>query len=282
MELIKASLPPDHEIVWIACTHFGNSHQHLEGIQETVAYVARGTNRRAAIVGDIAEAISPQDKRHEQETHKETITSQYNRAVDTFRPIRRKILFANAGNHDTKVRTHGDMVKDIFCKYLEIPYGTVSCKLIVSDKTGKLQYKVFATHPHSGSINSSHPDPIMREAAEKVQLKRRLCRERMGDCILNVAAHYHKAIVVKPYQGGLYLIDDGEALKQRYKAEADPRAEYIDEDLRWYGSIPGWIRKHMLHVDSYVEKNGLDPLPLGAIRTVTQGGKIVEMKEMLV
>ena len=275
-------MPADHEIVWIACTHFGNPYRHAEGLEEIVQYVARGSNRRAALVGDIAEAINPLDRRYEQGKHKQTITEQYGDAEDIFRPIRNKVLFACSGNHDSKVRHYGDMVKDIFCKHLRIPYGTVSCKLIVSDKSGKLMYKAFATHPHSGMIRSSNPDPIMREASEKSQLKRRLARERMADCILNMAAHFHKAIVVKPFQE-LYLVDDGERIKQRYIAEAHATDEYIDENLRWYGSIPGWIKKYgELGTDGYTERAGYDPLPLGAIKTVVQGGKIVDMDKMLV
>ena len=211
-----------------------------------------------------------------------SITEQYNAAIDAFKPIARRILAVCTGNHDAKLRSTGDMVRDVFCKTLDVPYGTQSCKLIINDvKSNDLQYKVYMTHPDNGTIRSSHPDPIMREAAEKVQLKRRLTRERMADCILNIAAHFHKAITVEPFQE-LYLVDDGDKIKQRYKAEADAHAEYIDEDLRWYGSVPGWIKKYSLGRSGYVERAGYAPLPIGCLKTVVRDGKIVRMEKKLI
>jgi len=247
-----------------------------------VDYVSRGSNRRAVGVGDFLEGITPNDRRFEYGSHLKTVTEQCSSVKKMFKPIKNKFLVAGRGNHETTIRGHGDILKDVFCKELGIRYGTTSFKLIVTDPSGKLMYKAFVTHPHSGIIRSSHPDPIMRDATEKVQLKRRLARERMGDCILNMAAHYHKAIVVDPYiDQSLYLVDDGQKIKQRYIAEAHPTDEYIDEDLRWYGSIPGWIKKYRLGSDGYVDRNGLAPLPLGYMRTIVRGGKIVRMEKVL-
>jgi hypothetical protein len=246
-----------------------------------VEYVSRGSNRRVVLVGDILEGITPKDKRFEYGFHLMTVTEQCQAAKKLYNPIKRKILAAGRGNHETSIRNHGDIIKDVFCKDLKIPYGTSSFKLIVNTLDEKLMYKAFANHPHSGTVRSAHPDPIMREASEMVQLKRRLSRERMADCILNIAAHYHKAITVKPHQA-LYLVDNGEKIKQRYIAEADQTAQYIDEDLRWYGSVPGWIRKYMLGGDGYVERAGLEPLPLGYLRTTVRGGKLVNMEKVLI
>lgn len=284
MELIQATLPLDHELNVAACFHFGNSTQHKEGIRDYVEYVSRGTNRRAIFVGDILEGINPKDKRFDQTNHRMTISEQEAEAEEVLAPIKGKTLVASRGNHESGIKNNGDIIRDTFCRHLGILYGTVSFKLIVRDPKGNLQYKGFFTHPHSGVIRSSHPDPIMREASEKVQLKRRLARERMGDCILNMAAHFHKAIDVDPYKGQeLFLIDDGHKIKQRYIAEADPRAEYIDEDLRWYGSVPGWIRKYgELGTDSYVEQAGYDPLPIGYMRVTVRGGKIMAMDKVLI
>jgi hypothetical protein len=247
-----------------------------------VEWVSRGTNRRAVGVGDLLEGITPRDKRFEYGDHKLTVTEQCAIAKKRLYRIRRKILGLGRGNHETSIKSHGDIIKDVLCADLRVPYGTSSFKLLVHDsKTDKLMYKAFATHYHSGSIGSTNPDPIMRKASEQSQVKRKLSRERMADCILNMAAHFHKAIVVKPHQE-LYLVDDGEKIKQRYVAEADPTAEYIDENLRWYGSIPGWIKKYLLGTDGYVERTGYDPLPIGFIKTTVRGGKLVDMEKVLV
>lgn len=284
MQIIPVTLPRDHELAWIACTHEGNPNQHEEGIEDAISYVERGSNRKAVLVGDLVEGITPRDRRFEYGSHTMSITEQCQKIKARFRRIKGKILVAGRGNHESAIKDHGDIIRDVFCKDLGIPYGTVSFKLVVSDPSGKLMYKAFATHPHSGSIGSSSDNPILRDAMEKVQLMRRLCREMMGDCILNMAAHFHKAITVDPrdYQK-LYLVDDGEKIKQRYVVKGDPTAEYIDEYSRWFGSIPGWVRKYgELGTDGYVERAGYNPLPLGYLKTVTRDGKIVAMEEALV
>ena len=282
MKLIKVSLPTDHEIVWVACLHEGNVHQHSDGIDEIIDYIGTGKNRYAFIDGDIGDGITHIDKRWERKSQdKQSVLEQYNSITDRFKPIKRKLLGANSGNHDWKLNTWGDCVEGVFCKNLDIPYGTVASKLIVSDLKGKLQYKAFIHHPFTGSVNSTHPDPLMREATETMQVKRKLALQKMGDCILNISAHFHKGRIARPYQG-LYLVDDGTSIKQKYHREADPRAPYIPEDLRWYASLPGFVKKHLMGLSGYVERSAYEPVEIGVVRSFTVGGKITHMDKKLV
>ena len=268
--------------MWIACLHEGNVHQHRDGIREVIEYVLSTKNCYAFACGDIGDAILHTDKRWERKGQKETsILQQYNSITDLFMPIKNRMLGAISGNHDWKMNGFGDCVEGVFCSRLEIPYGTVSCKLIVSDPKGKLQYKAFIHHPFTGQINSNHPDPLMREAAETSQAKRKLCDQRMGDCVLNISAHFHKGRIAKPFQD-LYLVDDGKAIKQKYHREANPQAEYIPEDLRWYATLPGFVKKHLMGLSGYVERSGYKPVELGAIRSFTVAGKITHMDKKLV
>lgn len=284
MKLIKINLPIDHEIVWIACLHEGNAHQHSRGIDEAVDYIASKKNRYCFIVGDIAEAIQINDKRYEHDIHKKkaSIIGQYNSATDRLKKIKNKVLGSVAGNHDWKIRSYGDFVEEIFCRGLEIPYGTYSCKLIVSDPKGKIQYKSFITHGN-GSLNSAHAEPIMRDASLQTQVKRKLSRELMSDCHLQVIAHFHRPIIVPPHQS-LYLTDDGARIKQNYHADADPRAKYIPEDLRWHIAVPGFIRKYSKNDDTsgYVERAGLSPVELGYLVSHAQAGKTISVEKRLV
>lgn len=276
------SIPPDHEIVWIACLHEGNVHQHTSGIDEVIDYIGSGKNRYAFIDGDIGDGISHLDKRWERTSQtKESILEQYNNITDRFMPIRNRLLGANSGNHDWKLNTFGDCVKGVFCKRLEIPYGTVACKLIVNDTRGKLQYKAFIHHPFAGCINSTNADPIMREAMETSQVKRKLTTQKMGDCLLNISAHFHKGRIARPFQG-LYLVDDGKSIKQKYHREANPTAEYIPEDLRWYASLPGFLKKHLMGVSGYVERSAYEPVELGVVRSFAVSGKITHLDKKLV
>jgi len=279
MEIIKWKLPTNHEIGWAACFHFGNANQHVEGIKKYIDWLRGSKNRYGFINGDIAEAIHKNDKRFEASRHTELILDQYARAVKMFKPIRHKILGANEGNHDHTIASYGCFVEKLFCEPLEIPYGTYSSKLIINDPKGRLQYKVFTTHGN-GSVRSNHHDPVLRAAQEQAKVKAKLSGERMADCYLNVIAHFHKAIIVQPVQE-LYLIDDGKVIKQRYIDEANPKANFIPVDLRFYISSPGFIRKYG-EGSSYAERGGFTPLELGFIVSKTVEGKIEKCYKILV
>jgi hypothetical protein len=215
------------------------------------------------------------------EQRKGSILEHYNEIANILRPIRNRILVALAGNHDYRSTRFGNFVKDTFCHSLKIPYGTTAAKVIVDDKQGRLQYKMFAYHPFTGSINSSSQDPIMREAVMVSQMKRKLVAQRMGDCVLQLVAHFHKALIARPFHD-LYLIDDGNRIKQRYHKEADPRASFIPEDSRWYGSVPGYQRKHIMGESGYVERAGYTPVELGALRATIEAGKVSNLEKRLV
>jgi len=280
MEIIKWKLPTNHEIGWAACFHFGNANQHLEGIKKYIAWLRGSKNRYGFINGDIAEAIHKNDKRYEAGQHTQLILDQYATAAKMFKPVRHKLLGANEGNHDHTIASYGCFVEKLFCEPLEIPYGTYSSKLIINDLKGRLQYKVFTTHGN-GSVGSKHHDPVLRTAQEQSKVKAKLSAERMGDCLLNVIAHFHRGIIVEPVQE-LYLTDDGESIRQKYADEADPRAKFIPVDLRYYLSCPGFIKKYALGSSSYGERAGYAPLELGFIITKAVAGKIISCKKILV
>ena len=165
---------------------------------------------------------------------------------------------------------------------LGIQYGTYSCKLLVLDPRGRLQYKAFITHGN-GSLSSAHAEPIMREASLQAQVKRKLTKELMADCHVQVMAHFHRPVIVSPYQS-LYLTDNGIKIKQQYHADADPRAKYIPEDLRWHIAVPGFVRKYSkdTKTSGYVERAGLAPAELGFLVSKSVGGRTVHVEKRLV
>jgi hypothetical protein len=284
MEIIKVELPVNHEIGFAGCFHFGNGHQHLDGIQQYVNWLKAKGNRYGFLMGDISEAIHKSDKRHEDALHKNTILDQYADAVDMFKPVRKKLLGALAGNHDFKINSYGDFVDYNFCRPLGIPYGTYSSRILIYTDEKKLQYKVFATHGN-GTVRSVHADPVMREAAEKSQVKRKLTNERNADCILNVIAHFHKSIIVSPYNE-LHMIDDEIQIKQKYHISPSQTAQFIPIDQRWYLAVPGFIRKYGVgnqsQASSYVERAGMSPVELGFVTILVKNTKIIEAKKIFV
>jgi hypothetical protein len=283
MEIIKVTLPVDHEIVWMACCHEGNGHQHRKGLAEAVDYITQKDNRYAVIVGDLVEGIHITDRRYEKDVHDKggTILRQFNNITGIFEGARGRIITALSGNHEWTVRHYGDGVKEIFCERLKVPYGTYSCKIHVQDQKGRLQYKVFVTHGN-GHISSVHPDPVMREASLKSQVKRKLAKELMADCHLNIIAHFHRPVIVHPYQS-LYLVDDGEKIRQKYLAEVNPRAAFIPEEQRWYAAVPGFLKKYGVPgVSGYVERSGLAPVELGFLVSHANSGRTFGIEKRLV
>ncbi len=284
MKLLKVELPDNHEIGFAGCFHFGNGHQHIEGIQQYVDWLKGGKNRYGFLLGDIAEAIHKSDKRHEDALHKNTILDQYADAVDMFKPVKRKLLGSLAGNHDWKINSYGDFVDYNFSRPLGIPYCTYSSRILVYTPEKKLQYKIFATHGN-GSVNSTHADPIMREAAEKSQVKRKLARERNTDCILNVIAHFHKSIIVAPYNE-LHMIDNQVEIKQKYHVSPSQTASFIPVDQRYYLAVPGFVRKYGVggqsNSSSYVERAGMSPVELGFITVSVKNTLIIKAEKIFV
>lgn len=191
MEIVSQQLPVNHDIVLFTCTHFGTIFQHIEGVQEMVDYIASTPNTWCAGGGDWIESLMVDDPRFDIRTvdnRADVPARQYLLAAETFKPIAKKMLVALEGNHDWyTTRKAGNLLYHIFCKSLNIRYGSYSSKIILKDKKGSTMYKIYFTHGRK-SIGSTADDPIRREANMKLQLKRHL-QAKAGDAIVMAKGH---------------------------------------------------------------------------------------------
>lgn len=281
MQIITKQLPMTHRLYLISDIHEGSVLVHRNGLDQVCEAVGSERNSYLAVLGDLCEGIVVDDKRYE---HGMTDAGlpvpllQYKALVRQFRPIKSKILTILEGNHDFKISNRfGNGVRDLLCDELGVEYGTYSCKLAVNDKGGRLMYKAFLTHG-AGSIRSSSPDPIRREANMLFQLRNRLYR-KAGDTALMACGHVHKLLIARP-KADLYLTDDGRHVKQAY-VEATQVAPFIHPDLRHYVCTGSFMKLYAMGVSGYAERFGYDPVELGYIVVDVEDGIIRDVQKVI-
>jgi len=231
---------------------------------------------RVAILGDLAESITITDPRYHFSTmdkSSQTPLRQYLNIRKYLTPFAHQILVINEGNHDSKLDTHGQFVKDLICEELGIPYGTYTCKLSVTDNKNNLMYKAFLTHGFR-SVGSTADDPIRQESNMKLQLKRHLSK-KAADCACMFMGHTHKLLVSPPTKS-IYLRDDGENIVREY-TKSEQTANYIHQDHRWYGNTGSFMKLYEQDVSGYAEKAGYDPAELGYLKMIVRGGEIKDI-----
>jgi predicted phosphodiesterase len=281
VQIIHKTLPTDHNLYLISDTHEGTLLQHEHGIERMIQAVLEDKNNYVAILGDLAEGITIDDKRYDPATTDDRVPTplqQYRSLVEMFKPIKERIVVVLEGNHDYKISARfGNGVRDIFCSGLNVPFGTYSCKLAVNDRKGKLQYKAHLTHGY-GNVNSTADDPLRQEANMLLSLKRKL-HKKAGDCAFHAMGHTHKLLVKSPISK-LYLADNGEKIKQHY-TKADYTAEYIDPDLRWYVNTGSFYRNFHMGESGYAERFGYDPTELGYAVVEVMNSDIKEIRKVI-
>ena len=148
------------------------------------------------------------------------------------------------------------------CHELNIPYGTVSCKIhFVNQRDGKLQFKHYAWHGN-GVIRSQAKDPDQALANRRAALKNKLKR-KMSDCQLMSMGHAHQLQDCPPDQYDLRLFDNGEEIKAYYGGFEVGHNGYIDPHQRHYFCTGSFYKLYELGVSGYAERAGYDPVDNG-------------------
>jgi predicted phosphodiesterase len=278
MQLFERRLPSKHRLLVATCIHQGTLFQHSDGVKQLIEET-KEDNTYLALLGDLAEAIAPDDPRFSFDSvdpKQSTAVLQYKSLVKQFEPVKERVLFSLTGNHDmTIARKSGNLVEHLFCSQLNIPFGTYTCKTGIFDTNGNRMYKIFATHGF-GQINSTLPDIRDRRRSMERALVRKLM-PKAADCELNVMGHTHKLIVVKP-EKELYLTDNGAVPKQHYTSERwglPYEGRYIPPNDRWYANCGSFLKLYgPMGASGYAEIAGLDPIELGYVLVMVEDGRI--------
>lgn len=281
MQLFSKVLPPKCEIVLLSDTHIGSSLTHYTGIQHCIDYIAAKPNRFAIVLGDLCEAISTDDlKRFCMDTIDLDIPiplQQYQYWCKLFAPIAKRILYINEGNHDFKHNRYANFVKDVVCKELNVPYGTYSSKIAITDDKGNVRFKIYTSHGF-GSLNTVADDPIRRKSNMRLSLKRKLA-PMAADAVLMAMGHTHQLVVSRP-EKTTYLYDDGVAIHEGTRT-APQNEQDIADNVRWYVNTGSFLKSQAIGVSSYAERAGYRPNDLGYV-VVTIDSGIQDVRRVVV
>ena len=271
---------PSFEIALAGDTHEGAAHMHEKGIGELIEYVRSGPKRYWAHMGDWIEAITTDDKRYSHDASTDPIPLRQARAaVKMFSPIAKRCFCGLIGNHELKLHRFGNLVSDVICKELRIPYGGYLARVRVAYRQ-KTLFNMFLWHgPARGTINSNAKDYEQREANLKAALKMRL-KYKMSDCAIMAIGHIHKLIIVPPSEQ-LYLHDSGSGIEQGY-LQGEQVGPFIDTDRRWYVSTGAFLKLYEEGITGYAECAGYDPVDLGFAVVTVDSGRIVDIRKRIV
>lgn len=268
MELLSRELPINHKLILSSDWHLGSLMFNEGAARDIIARVKKEKNTYIALGGDLIEAIAVDDKRFQHSTTTDPIPLvQANKVIEMLKPIAHKILFVLEGNHEFAVSRIGDLAAHM-ARTLGVPYGTYSCKCSIQNE-GKQMYKLYYTHGF-GSINSKLADPIAREAAMKLAVKKKLM-ELACDVEVFAMGHTHKLLISTPMRQ-LGLVDDGVKIKQQYTEMGT--GSYIHPDLRFYCNTGSLMKLFALGVSGYAERAGYSPVETGYCQIEVKDGKI--------
>lgn len=282
MQRIVCDLPKSFELIAGSCTHVGSIMCHESGIEYAVDYVASGKNRRFLHLGDVIEYIPPDDVKRfnpapSEHKMQEIIspTEQTKKAAKLFNPIKNKIICSLIGNHERKYSRYGDLIKDIFCSDLNIPYGTSLCRIIIKNNNRPM-FNISAMHGKR-IFKSNAKDYEQREANKKAALKLYL-QNQMGDCAIQLCGHAHWIGIVPP-SNILYFLDGENGVKQNY-LKGLTHAGYIPPDQRWYACCGSARKSRLDGYDDYAQE--YEPTDLGFVKIVVEDGEIARLERFLI
>jgi len=269
LNLLNQRIAADSNIFLGGDDHDGNPASHTEGVLEMVNAITEpydGISPQFNYFwhfGDIVESITIDDPRFDPQQpaaiENASPIRQINNAVETYKPISKKIICLLDGNHPRKLSQRVGPITQEICRRLECPYGDYTAKVTFSDIAGTTVFKMYGTHGRRG-VTSNLADPAQAWASKQRSLKNAM-RELAGDCLVMAMGHTHQLIDVPPHDR-LYLYDDGERLHQDYVRPV-PAAQFIHPDQRWYVNTGSFFRTQMLGYATYGELAQYAPVPLG-------------------
>ena len=281
MKLLSKLMPSSFDLALFGDTHEGNALATPAAEESIVQWLHDGKNRFGVHMGDEVDAVCTDDKRYERSSTSEAIPlQQCAHVVRRYKPVAKKLLAMLYGNHPFKLHRVGNLTRDIVCAQLEIPYGTLTCKLALHDKHGFL-FKNFLAHAVCNRLSSTAKDFEQAQANMMAKFKMR-CKEKAGDCLVMAAGHTHKLFALPP-SNRMIMTDDGMSLHHHYMtAGGADETGYIEPDRRWYVNTGGFVR---LYGDSeetgYAELFGMDPIELGYAVMEVRDRKLVNIRKVV-
>jgi len=199
------------EVHILSDIHVGAKKFHKKLLLSAVERIKRKRNARVILNGDLFDNTIPGGPYSARDQYEQRMEQQVIQARDLLFPIRKKILFARSGNHDSRTQKRAEFNSMIiFCDMMGIPYydGPGFTRINVTGKTMVLA----GGHGKSGSQNGN------------LELER---YRRIYDADVYYLGHNHQ-LFANPVPG-LYLGSDGkEHLKEQWLIRAGSFLRYAD------------------------------------------------------
>lgn len=284
--LPSIKLPVDHNLFLFGDVHEGTILFHERGFNTFLDMINSGykgcSNNYAVHHGDGIEGITIDDKRYHPDSQPKddpipNPLRQVRIHINRLKPIKDKLLCMLESNHPEKLWRHL-RVTQCMCEELDIPYGTWTAKLTITDRKNRLMYKSYHTHGKR-AIKSDAGNAQRREDNMKETLMRHL-EDQAGDTVLMCKAHVHKLLIREPFPR-LYITDDGKESHQAYTT-ADHTADWIHPDHRWYVCTGSFLKLFGDGISGYAEKAEYKPNELGFAIARIRDRKIIGIDKIVV
>ena len=249
--------------------HRGANGSSTSSIKEAVLTCRRKRHSYAVLLGDLAEAISINDRRFSLASHAipnkmAQWDAQRDDILELLEPIRNRILVAVDGNHERSIWNHYRLTKDIADSIGAEYSNGLMAKLIFPG------FRMLVVHPRDGAINSKAGDEMQRHTNNLIIFKRRLWNRPHGDCDLVVSGHYHRLLLHPPDMEDTMLFNP--ATGRALAMPKEPGRIWIDREKGLY-RVPvsekywmcsgAFLRAYMEDSSTYAEEFGMSHAHLG-------------------
>lgn len=295
MEILTKRVPNNFNLWLFGDQHIGSIMRHASGWNTLIDMMNSSWNGVSAKYnygidhGDFCEAITIDDPRFDIRTTTQSIPAQQIvDATEIYKPIRNKLVVMLDGNHPMKLWKY-DYMTPRLCHELNIPFGTLACKVHWLDRNGDLMFKSWHNHGRKG-ISSIAGPPARRLTNMHIALQNHLWA-KAGDCFLMCRGHTHKLLVMPPTPEVTLYDNERVELNKYTTSYTDQAAEYIGKDDRWYVSTGSFLKlrdvsKRIVYmgksigVSGYAEAADYDPMELGFAVAEIRGRKLVEVRKI--
>lgn len=246
-----------------------------------------GKNDLVILMGDLIEAITPEDRRWQTtsvawQDKLYTPQEQATAIVRDLASLKGRIPVVLAGNHEWKLMNTMNF-PDAIAKELGSEYGGAAC-VVHFDWNGKAAFRVHIMHG-GWTPNSNAKDVVQADANMRATLKMKL-QDQVGDCVAHFVGHGHRLLLQPPTAHRQLYITTTKAgkINQNYKVPSQQNASYIHFDSRWYGMCGSFLKLYAPPGSKsigYAEMFGYRPTEIGCLKATVKNGNLVHVEKLI-
>jgi hypothetical protein len=253
------------------CFHQEAAQQLVQMVQDEKAYLTFGGD---ALEGKTID--SPHFNPDGLNPKQINIEAQADAFIELMRPIAKRLLMVQMGNHELYLLKNFNVVRYI-CKML-------GREDVCGDYQTWVRTAGVTAHFWHGrpTMPRGAKDPIQREANQKAWLKNKL-HPLAGSAQAQYMGHTHHCMVVPPYEQ-YALLDHCENVHGEYFIEQVREIDgktWVPPDARWYVNTGTLRRGGGFDHQDYSEIAGYTPPPIAVTRTTIRDSRIANIEKVM-